>query len=101
MHGTQEAPKSPHIPMQRYFQIHLTFQLDKFVKTCLFGKKREFQWLLLLGYRYLPLYQNMDNLKFPGNSKTYGNHTPVTHVLICLLNLKDAQFKRILGRIAF
>ena len=41
----------------------------------------------LIRIRYHPLNPNMDNLNsWIENSKFHGNHTPISHVLICLLN---------------
>ncbi len=35
----------------------------------------------------------MDDPNFPKNSKSFGNHTPISFVLICPLNLKVTQMK--------
>ncbi len=53
-----------------------------------------------ISYRWVPLYANMDN----PNSWIIGSHrnsTPISPKLICMLNLKFGQFKRILFGITF
>ncbi len=42
-------------------------------------------------YRHLLLNPNMYNQHSPQSSKTKGNHTPTSDVLICLLDLKFAK----------
>ncbi len=50
-------------------------------------------------YRWIRFNPNMDNPSFRVNSKSYGSH--ISHVLICPLDLKFAQFQRILLVITF
>ena len=47
-------------------------------------------WATLYHYRWVPPNPNMNNPKFPVNSKSYGNHMLISSVLICLLHLKFA-----------
>ncbi len=52
--------------------------------------------------RYLPLDANIEHPNSPDLSKSYGNYTPISHVLICLLNSNFTLFERILlGIISF
>ncbi len=49
------------------------------------------------GVQVIPAKSDFGYSKFPENLKSYGNHTPVSHALIYLLNSKFALFERTLS----